>query len=354
VSRRSERTVDVAAESEIVLRSLRSYPGANFWSRRPVTRLDLSVGAFDEISSADVPGFTERLVAALPGLVEHRCSVGERGGFVLRLQRGTYAPHIIEHVSLQLQSEIGHDVAYGRARGGDREGEYTVVFRHLHAAVGLRAATLALETVRDAFAGRSLAVGTGVEELRSLAEGPDPPPLFRPVRYVVTGGSGRQVTLEELLRRTGCPPDQVVDVAPSTLLEAGMPVDRADVAIILDATLDDVPLRYAEPDRARQLVSVVADAIDSSGWIVLPASDEPLRDRLVGQGAGIGFFLERGTAPSHIGPAPLAMVRSGRIVIADGSGTLDAGAVESGRAVAPQLAGALASFLLTEAANAPS
>ena len=52
----------------------------------------------DELSSADVPGTTERLLAALPGLEEHRCSIGERGGFVLfallayRLQEAPEAP----------------------------------------------------------------------------------------------------------------------------------------------------------------------------------------------------------------------------------------------------------------------
>ncbi|HEU4885857.1 MAG TPA: hypothetical protein VFT45_26710, partial [Longimicrobium sp.] len=119
--------------TEIRLVGLRTLRGANFWSSRPVTRLDVAVGEYDEIHSADVAGFTEALVRAMPGLWEHRCSIGERGGFVTRLRRGTYAPHIAEHVGLELQTMVGHDVGFGRARGGDRPGEYTVVFEHLHA-----------------------------------------------------------------------------------------------------------------------------------------------------------------------------------------------------------------------------
>ena len=69
--------------------SLHATRGVNYWSRSPVTRMDLVVGAYEDISSADAPGFTEALVAAMPGLVEHRCSIGERGGFVTRLRRGT-------------------------------------------------------------------------------------------------------------------------------------------------------------------------------------------------------------------------------------------------------------------------
>src|SRR5437899_2358511 len=89
---------------EIRITGLHSTRGLNYWSRRPVIRMDLVVGAMDDISSADVPGFTQALVSAMPGLVEHRCSIGTRGGFITRLRRGTYAPHIIEHVALELQT----------------------------------------------------------------------------------------------------------------------------------------------------------------------------------------------------------------------------------------------------------
>src|SRR3954469_4785031 len=109
--------------TEIRLVSLRAIRGANFWTRAPIIRMDLAVGAYDDISSADASGFTEQLVRAFPGIIEHRCSIGQRGGFITRLKRGTYAPHIIEHIGLELQNIIGHDVGYGRSRGGDRPGE---------------------------------------------------------------------------------------------------------------------------------------------------------------------------------------------------------------------------------------
>ena len=42
---------------EIRMTTLHATRGANFWSTRPVMRLDLVVGAYEDISSADVPGF---------------------------------------------------------------------------------------------------------------------------------------------------------------------------------------------------------------------------------------------------------------------------------------------------------
>ena len=96
--------------TEIRITALHSLRGANYWSQRPVTRMDLVVGEYENISSADIPGLVETLERAMPGLVEHRCSIGERGGFLQRLRRGTYAPHIIEHVALELQAMAGCEV----------------------------------------------------------------------------------------------------------------------------------------------------------------------------------------------------------------------------------------------------
>src|SRR5512147_1337818 len=184
--------------TEIRMTTLHATRGANYWSSRPVTRMDITVGAYDDLSSAHVPGVTAALVAAMPGLVEHRCSIGERGGFITRLKRGTYAPHIIEHVALELQTMIGHDVGYGRTRGGDVEGEYTLVFEYEHEQVGLRAAALSLEVVQRAFAGTLDTVQPAIQELEALRRTPEAPAVRQRVFCGVTGGSARAETQHEL------------------------------------------------------------------------------------------------------------------------------------------------------------
>ena len=60
-------------------------------------------GRLKDTSSEMMPGFNDRLMAWLPSMIEHRCSIGERGGFFERLRRGTYLAHILEHVTLELQ-----------------------------------------------------------------------------------------------------------------------------------------------------------------------------------------------------------------------------------------------------------
>ena len=90
--------------------------GPNVHSHAPCYMAIVDLEDLDEVSSADLPGFTDRLVALVPTLIEHRCSEGHRGGFIERLRMGTYPAHIAEHLTLALQNLAGHDVGYGGAR----------------------------------------------------------------------------------------------------------------------------------------------------------------------------------------------------------------------------------------------
>ncbi len=330
--------------------SLHSTRGANFWSRRPVTRLDIVVGAYEDISSADAPGFSELLMSAMPGLEEHRCSIGERGGFITRLERGTYAAHIIEHVALELQNMIGHDVGFGRTRGGDVEGEYTIVFEHIHEAVGLRAAALALELVQRAFAGTLGPVDYAVTELYALAEIPDGPPLRQRVLCGITGGSERAETRDEIVRRGFGNGEPIVDVSPAYILQAGLPYSRSDIAIVLDAVLTDVPDRYREEERARRLVATAADAVDRGGIVIVPAKEWEIQDMVREGGCRVAIFAPDAdiTRRDKRVARAAAHCEAGRIVIETRAGMTDAGALRDDAPPGAQAAAALAAFTLHE------
>lgn len=337
---------------EIRMTTLHATRGANFWSRRPVMRMDLAVGAYEDISSADVPGFADALVTAMPGLEEHRCSIGERGGFITRLHRGTYAPHIIEHVALELQTMIGHDVGYGRARGGDNPDEYTLVFEHRHEAVGLRAAALALETVQQAFAGKPLGVNHAIAELASLAATPNVPPLKQRVLCGITGGSDRAATREEIVRRGGelGGDELIVDVSPAYLLQAGLPYSRSDIAIVLDTVLTDVPERYREEEQAQRLVATVADAVDRGGIVIVPAREWEVQDKVRDAGCRVAIFATDSnvTRRDKRVARAVALVEDDRIILETRGRTSELGPVRDDAPLAAQVAGALAAFTLNE------
>ena len=335
--------------STIRMTTLHSARGANYWSTRPVTRMDLMVGAYDDISSCHAEGFTDALVAAMPGLEEHRCSIGERGGFILRLRRGTYAPHIIEHVALELQTMIGHDVGFGRTRGGDVPGEYTLVFEHLHEAVGLRAAALALETVQHAFAGTLTSVSHAVAELESLARLPDVPKTRQRVLCGITGGAHRSETRDEIARRGCCTDELVVDVSPSYILYQGLPYSRSDFAIVLDAEPTDVPERYRDPERARKLVAVVADAVRRDGVVIAPAKEWEVQDLARDAGCRVAVFATDDdlTVRDKKVARAAAWVADGRRIVLEQHGQAeDGGPLRDDAPVAAQVAAALALFTM--------
>ena len=72
-----------------------------------------------------LPGFTDALVALMPTLEDHACSLGRRGGFITRLRDGTWAGHIAEHVALELQNLAGTDVRHGKTRSAGRSASTT-------------------------------------------------------------------------------------------------------------------------------------------------------------------------------------------------------------------------------------
>lgn len=110
--------------------------GPNIWTYRPVIEAWLDIGELEECPSNTLPGFNERLTAWLPGLIEHRCGVGERGGFLERLRDGTWAGHILEHVVLELQNLAGMKTGFGKTRSTADVGIYKMAFRTRDEVVG--------------------------------------------------------------------------------------------------------------------------------------------------------------------------------------------------------------------------
>lgn len=312
--------------------------------------MDLAVGAYEDISSADVEGFTEALVDAMPGLREHRCSIGEPGGFIIRLRDGTYAPHIVEHIALELQTMIGHDVGFGKTRGGDVPGEYTLVFEHLHERVGLRAAALALEVVQRAFVGTLDGVQYATAELASLAETSNIPDLKQRICCAITGGSGRSETRAEMLRQGFDCNELIIEVAPSYLLQAGLPYSRSDMAVIVNANLVDVPSRYAERDRAAQLLSVVADGVKRNGVVVVPAKHWEIQEIVRDADCRLAIFSTRNniTRRDKKLARTSVWVDDRRIVIEHLGDHIEGGWLQDGINETAQVAAATAVFSMKE------
>ena len=142
--------------------------GPNIWTYRPVIEVWLDLGPLEEKPSNTIPGFYERLTALLPGLLQHRCGVGEVGGFLERLREGTWAGHILEHICLELQTLAGMATGFGQTRGTSQHGIYKMAFRTRQEEVGRAALQAGHELLLAAIEDRPYDLATTVARLREL------------------------------------------------------------------------------------------------------------------------------------------------------------------------------------------
>ena len=144
--------------------------GPNIWTYRPVLEVWLDIGVLEDSPSNTIPGFYERLTAWLPTLVEHRCGVGERGGFLLRLREGTWPGHILEHITLELQNLAGMQSGFGKARSTSERGVYKVVVRSRNEQVSRAALHEARDLILAAMQDKSFDVSAAVARLHEMVD----------------------------------------------------------------------------------------------------------------------------------------------------------------------------------------
>ena len=156
---------------DIVIRQITYLRGPNIWTYCATLEALVDIGELEDCPSNTVPGLYERLTTMLPSLVEHRCSPGVRGGFLMRLKEGTWPCHIIEHVTLALQDLAGvPGYGFGRARETEERGVYKVMVsgwqEEVTRACLLTARDLVLAVIED----QPYDFDTAMEELRDLAQ----------------------------------------------------------------------------------------------------------------------------------------------------------------------------------------
>lgn len=144
--------------------------GPNIWANFPVLEAWVDLGDLNDSPSNLLPGFNQRLTTWLPSLVEHRCSTGQRGGFIERLHQGTYLAHILEHVTLELQTLAGTPVGFGRARETSQEGVYKVVVQYKEEALARECLAVAHQLCLAAVHDQPFDIKSEVKRLESMAQ----------------------------------------------------------------------------------------------------------------------------------------------------------------------------------------
>ncbi|SET27100.1 cyanophycin synthetase [Natronincola peptidivorans] len=143
------------------------YSGRNIYAHFPIIRVDVDIEKYVDIPTCDIKNFNEKLLSLLPGLKEHKCSNGMKGGFVKRLQKGTYLAHVMEHTILEIQRLLGYDISFGKARYLENDTVYYIIYGYDHEIAGVESANLAFEVIQSILQNKEIALDQQLQQIKN-------------------------------------------------------------------------------------------------------------------------------------------------------------------------------------------
>lgn len=144
-----------------------AYKGRNIYSHKPVVKMTIDLGEYYDTPTKAIDGLNGFLTNLLPGLKKHSCSRGYEGGFIERLEEGTYLAHVIEHVSIELQNVLGYDVSFGKAFKGDKDNIYNVVYTYINELAGIEVGRIAVDLINCFIEGKDFDFDKEMKELKA-------------------------------------------------------------------------------------------------------------------------------------------------------------------------------------------
>src|SRR5258708_32275595 len=267
------------------IRKILTLRGPNIWSRHPVLEAWVDLGNLNDSSSDSLPGFNDRLIAWLPTMIEHRCSIGERGGFFRRLRDGTYPAHILEHVSIELQTLAGTPVGFGKARETSEEGVYKVVMRYRDEQLARACLFAARELILAAIEDRPFDINAEVAKLHAL---PDRVCLGPSTAAIVAAAEARGIPARRLNSGSLVQLGQGIKQRRIWTAETDRTSAIAE-SIAQDKELTKTLLRSGGvPVPSGRIVSDVADAWEAASEVGLPVVVKP-RDANHARGVSVNL-----------------------------------------------------------------
>ncbi|GAA2515753.1 cyanophycin synthetase [Pilimelia columellifera] len=243
--------------------------GPNHYLDRPVALARVILGELTERESTDHPGFGGRLLAELPGLAEHHCAAGRPGGFVDRLHGGTYFGHIAEHVAIELSTQVGRPVNFGRTTYAGAPGHYDIIMEcpvdePVDSPLPRRLLETAIDLVTDLLAGAPARHDPALARLRRQHEHD----AFGPSTAAVGAAA----------RRRGIPVERVDGLS---LLRLGQGVRRRLVwAAMTDATSAVGVDLAGDKELTRRMLAAAGVPVAEGGRAATPREALTLHERL--------------------------------------------------------------------------
>lgn len=145
----------------------RVFEGRNIYSHRKCVKMVIDLEGYNETPSKDIKNFNERLIDILPELRTHRCGIDEDGGFIKRLEEGTYLGHICEHIIIALENKIGINVGYGKTRV--IEGDiYYIVYQYEYEKTAIECGRVGVELINSLITNRKFDLEKRIKEIERV------------------------------------------------------------------------------------------------------------------------------------------------------------------------------------------
>jgi cyanophycin synthetase len=145
------------------------YRGRNIYSHKTAVKMLVDLESYADVPTNSIEGFNEALLACLPGLQKNTCGLGYEGGFLERLQTGTYLGHVLEHMILEMQNILGYDVKYGKTRLWEEPSKYNVIFEYGNEVCALECCKAAVFIMNCLLAREQVEMGEFIEYLRKVS-----------------------------------------------------------------------------------------------------------------------------------------------------------------------------------------
>lgn len=154
---------------EVQILDIQIFSGRNIYSHKPVIKVLADIGELYRYPTKDIEGFNEKILEYLPGLKKHYCSLGYEGGFLERLNEGTYIGHVAEHMIIEIQNMLGYDVHYGKTRVEKEPSVYYIVYEYINERCGIECARTIFEIINEILNNEEVDFSSKLERLRQIA-----------------------------------------------------------------------------------------------------------------------------------------------------------------------------------------
>ena len=131
-----------------------------------VYEVEVDLGKYASLSTAQVKGFTGRLLRLFPSLGKHECCAGEAGGFVEELKKGTDFAHVMEHLIIEMLKVTCRRGTRLSGWTRKKSKNYVIHFQAPDSSAGRRAALSAKKVVEGILEGKPLRRTSILRELK--------------------------------------------------------------------------------------------------------------------------------------------------------------------------------------------